>query len=99
REPARQGEAQTGALLAPPWPGVELLELAEDPRLVLFRDADPGVGDRDVDRVRAARGFDGHGAAVSRELDGVGQQVEQHLLELAAVDGDLPGARGVRDDG
>src|SRR5438093_1178286 len=71
---SRQREAQTRALALPR--GVaHLAELLEDRLLVLWRDADAGVGDRHLDN--AVRGQRSHvdPATLGRELHGVGQQV------------------------
>src|SRR2546428_620832 len=83
-----QGETETGALAFAR--GVaDLAELLEDRVLVLWRDADPGVGDRHLDG--AVRGQRTHvdPAALGREFHGVGQQIQEHLLELALVGDDV----------
>src|SRR6266436_6189129 len=83
-ELSRQREAETGALALVR--GVaHLAELLEDRLLVLRRDADPGVGDRHLDG--AVRGQRTHvdPAALGGELHGVGQQIQEDLLELALV--------------
>ena len=54
-------------------------------------DADPGVGDRDLDSVDEPHGGDAHHPAGRRELDGIGNEVQQHLFELAGVGLDLAG--------
>ena len=95
-EAARQCQAQTGARLGAPDSRVNLLELVEDALLVLFVNADAGVGERNLDRVRKATRLDRDHAALGSELDGVGREVEQHLLHLAGVCGDL--SRGSIDD-
>src|SRR2546422_11384763 len=72
-ELSRQREAETGALTLAR--GVaHLAELLEDRLLVLWRDADPGVGDGHLDS--AVRGQRAHvdPAALGREFHGVGQQ-------------------------
>src|SRR2546427_590190 len=81
---------------ARPTSRVNLLELVEDALLVLFVNADAGVGERNLDRVRKATRLDRDHAALGSELDGVGREVEQHLLHLAGVCGDL--SRGAIDD-
>jgi len=62
-----------------------VLELLEDARLILRRDADARVTDRDHGiTVRAARDHVDP-SPVGGELDGIGQQVEEHLFHLARV--------------
>src|SRR4029450_3150673 len=85
---AGEGEAQTRALtLALGLP--DLAELLEDRLLILGRDADAGVGDRHLDG--AVRGYCPHGdpPALRGELHGVGEEVEEHLLDLALVGDDV----------
>src|SRR4030095_3132101 len=85
---AGEGEAQTRALtLALGLP--DLADLLEDRLLILGRDADAGVGDRHLDG--AVRGYCPHGdpPALRGELHGVGEEVEEHLLDLALVGDDV----------
>ncbi len=66
--------------------GSAALELLEDALLVVGGDADAGVGDRDErDLARRRRAGERDRAARRRELDGVGDQVEQRLLEAPLV--------------
>ena len=85
REPFGQGEAQPRALVLASGSMVDLVELVEDLLLLRGVDPDPGVSDRDLDHVLEARRGDGHRALLGRELDRVGDEVQQHLLELAGV--------------
>src|SRR5262245_2251035 len=85
---SRQREAQTRALALPL--GVAYLaELLEDRLLVRWRDADAGVDDRHLDS--AVRGQRAHvdPATLGREFHCVGQQIQEHLLELALVGDDV----------
>src|SRR2546425_561859 len=50
-ETARERESEACALLRAGHSRVDLLKLVEDPILVLFGDADAGVGDRKLHRV------------------------------------------------
>src|SRR2546428_1825467 len=84
-ETPRQREPKAGALLLAIDSRIDLLELVEDPALVSDRDADAGVGDRNLGRVRKTRSGDADGPACRRELDRVGDEVQEHLLELAGV--------------
>src|SRR5882672_9451069 len=87
-ELSRQREAETRALALAR--GVaHLAELLEDRLLVLWRDTDPGVGHGHLDG--AIRGQRTHvdPAALRREFHGVGQQIQEHLLELALVGDDV----------
>src|SRR6266404_6461285 len=79
-----QGESEPGALDGAAR-GAHLAELLEHRLVVLGRDADPGVGDRDLDRVVPERGPHVDAPAFRGELEGVGEQVEEHLLHLALV--------------
>ena len=85
----RQRQAQAGAFEAPGGAGVQLLELGEEPAHVLGLDADAGVAHLHFELARfdAARA-DVHLAAVIGELDRVGKQVVEHLLELLLVERD-----------
>ncbi len=70
---------------------VTLLELEEDPRLILRSDADPGIAHRKSHGIRPlARFDDDRDAARFRELDGVAGKVEQHLAQPRRVADDLP---------
>src|SRR5262249_32984699 len=63
---------------------VDLVELLEDARLVLLRDAGPGVGHTQGEMAIAGSGGDAYLAGVG-ELDGIAHQVEQHLSETLLV--------------
>ena len=69
------------------------MKLLEDVRLIRFRDADAGVRNRDFDCSGIARGADGHHSIFGSELDGVGGEVEQHLLQLAGVRQHIAGSQ------
>ena len=83
-EPLREREAQAGPL-AEPDPRLGLLELLEDPLPILGGDARAGIGDRDSDLAVDPRRAHVHLAAGGRELHGVREQVEDHLLDPALV--------------
>ncbi len=61
----------------------------EDPGLVRLRDSDPCVRHRELDSTLQTQRSDLHRAARRSELDGIRDQVQQHLLELALVRLDL----------
>ena len=95
---AADGEAEAGAAVFARGAGVGLLEGLEDEPLLLRRDADAGVLDGEGDDLLglaehrvigapALRGeIDAHfDVAVRGELDGVGQQVLEDLLEALRV--------------
>ena len=65
------------------------MKLAEDLLQVGFGDADAGVGDGDLHGFLDASRRDAHRATLRRELDRVGDEIEQHLLELARVGEEL----------
>src|SRR5262249_10063115 len=78
------GEAKAGAALGLGVRAVDLMELVEDPVLLIKRYAGTGVGYRDGETgVPGARG-DAPFADVG-ELDGVANEVEQHLREALFV--------------
>ena len=67
---------------------VDLLELLEDPLLLILRDARPGVGDRG-DEHAVGRSHPHRDLAGVGELDGVAHQIQQHLRDpplVAAAD-------------
>ena len=74
-------QSQAEAVVHPRRRGVGLAERLEDRRQEVARDARTRVGDDNLARVAAAADADVDGAALRRELDGVGQQVPQHLLQ------------------
>ena len=81
-----QGKPQTGALGGVLHAVLDLLERQQDAAQVAGFDAGAGIGDGDL---YAAAVFDagiqGDAAAGRGELDGVGQQVEENLLQPAPV--------------
>src|SRR5262249_5207960 len=78
------GEAKARAALRPGKRAIDLVKLIEDPVLLIKRYAGPGVCYRDGEvSMTRARG-DAHFAGVS-ELDGVPNEVEQHLRETLLV--------------
>ncbi len=88
-ELARDGQTEAGAALAVCDGAVGLYERREQRGLGFRRNADTGVGDPDdeVDRVGGrfhAFGAEAH-AAVFGELDGIGQEVGQHLAQAHTV--------------
>ena len=64
---------------------MDLLELAEDPFLLLGRDADPRVLDVELELGLPHRRADSHPAFLGRELERVGDQVEQQLPDQPGV--------------
>ncbi len=75
-----------GAAIAPGDAFVGLLELAEDPRLRLGRDADAGVAHQKADFIGPDAGLDDQRHAAGRgELDGVAGEIEQHLAQPRGV--------------
>src|SRR5262245_64483547 len=78
------GEAQARAALGLGKRAVDLMELVKDPTLLIERYAGPGVRHRDSELAIARARGDAHLAGV-RELDGVANEVEQHLREALLV--------------
>src|SRR5438309_6427682 len=65
---------------------VETLERSKDTVLLIQRDSDTGVGDYEVHGATAKGREEGDAAAGRRELDGIRQEVEEHLPDAARVD-------------
>ena len=84
-QPARQRQAEAGAAHLPLQPMLELRELLEDPRLILRRDADAGVGDAERHHrgPRRRRGADTRTSPRSVNFKRVRDQVAQNLRHLA----------------
>ena len=78
------GEPQPGAALGLAVGAVDLVELLEDARLVLLRNAGPGVGHTEGEMAVARGGGDVYLAGI-RELNGIADQVEQHLRQALLV--------------
>ena len=80
-EVAHDGEAETEAAVGPGLPSVLLAEAVEDVGQEIGLDAHAGVGHTDSPSPLGR--VDGHGNAspFGSELDGVGQQVRDHLLQ------------------
>ncbi len=99
-EMARDGQAEPGTAVALGRAQVALLEGAEQACLGRGVDADPVVHDRDLDLFGIAhpgQQFDAPGPRQPRrELDGVGQQVVQHLAQAQVV-ADDPVRHGIVD--
>ena len=87
----RQAQAEAAGLARRA--GVGLAEPLEHERQELRLNADAGVADDDLDvRVDALEPHL-HAAALRRELDGVRQQVPDHLLQAIGIAGDRADAR------
>ena len=77
------GRPSSGALVLAGMCGIDLSERGHDLVEVFGSDADPGIGDRELQAsVALDFGAQGDLAALGRELDGVGQEVDHDLFEL-----------------
>src|SRR6185312_17326749 len=85
RQIATDRKTKTGAAAAPVERIVELHEGLEDGLALVARDPDAGVHDADVDRPVLWHALDDYPAAGRRELRGVGEQVDDHLLQPRRV--------------
>ena len=88
-----QRQAQTRTLLGLGVLALDLFEGSGEPGQIVGGDADAGVLHADphalAQRVLAALGAHGDQAAAGGELDGVGQQVQQHLFDGPVIGVDL----------
>src|SRR5207244_11361762 len=80
---------EPGALALARVVGPDLAELFEDRLVILGRDADAGVADGDLHGAVGEIGGDGDASALGRELDGVRERVDEHLLDLPLAAADL----------
>src|ERR1700674_2057516 len=85
RQALGECQPETGSFVKAPCSRVQLLEFLEQAAEVRLGDPDSGVGDRDLDGLVMALRGDRDGSAVGRELDRVGDKVEQHLPQLARI--------------
>src|SRR3989442_4821654 len=92
-QPARDRQAQPGALVLAADAALTLLKALEDAIGVFRRHADPAIAHADPQLRALTLGRDAHAARL-RELDGVAQQVQEDLLELWAVRKDAADIRG-----
>jgi hypothetical protein len=90
------GEPESEATMHATSAGFGLPEGIEDEREELGRDPAPAVGHGDLDVRAHALEHDLHRPALRRELDGVGQQVPDELLQTVRITGDQP-RLGVQD--
>ena len=84
-QPLRDGKTQPRAFASTLDAGADLIELVENGLLLVFRNADPRVRDRDLGQAVAALGLDTDPAAGRRELYGVREKVVQNLFEAEPV--------------
>ncbi len=87
------GQAQTGASLLPRSGGVDTVEALEDARERLLGNARTVIDDRDFDGIPRGieTGGDGDVALGAAVLDGVVDEVDEHLLEAVEVGADGKG--------
>src|SRR5262249_26994636 len=78
-------EPEARALVALRELALDLLEWPAEPLEGVAWNADPVVGDADDHRAADGAAAQPHASALGRELDGVGQEVEDDLLDRAAV--------------
>src|SRR6266581_1622357 len=90
-EAAGQGQPKSSALLLAVGSRIDLLKLVEYAFDVVCRDPDAVVGDLDLQPVSRLRRSDGDHSFIRRELDGVRDEVENHLSHLAFVRNDVAG--------
>ena len=81
-----QRQADPGAFVAARKGGIHLVEALEDVLQLVSRDADPRVPDRKAESAVIPLQGHGHAAAGGCELEGIGKEVEDRLLEEEPVD-------------
>jgi hypothetical protein len=81
---AREGEPESRAFHALRR-RADLPEFLEHRLLILLRDADTRVAHGNRDHAVLRRDAHADASTVRREFEGIGKQVEQHLLDLALV--------------
>jgi hypothetical protein len=82
--PLRYCQSQSGTPLLAGDGVVRLLELLKQLGLIGGGDARTGIANRDIERSVVRFGLDDHFAGVG-ELDGVADQIDQHLRQAPAV--------------
>jgi len=87
RQQVGDGQPEPGPRRAPGGRGRAALEGLEDPREIRFRNARASVADREHRDLAPVAQVQRDGAGL-RELDGVRQEVEQHLPQALLVGGD-----------
>src|SRR3974390_1482510 len=84
-QPFDDGKAKPGAVLAAIVGRIRLEERLAQARQIGFTNTDARILDRDGKVRSIAQGADSHLAAVRRGLDGVGNEVDEDLIERAPV--------------
>ena len=92
---AGDGEAQARARIGLGELALDLFEWLAEPPQRIRRDADAGIGDHENDRIRQHVAAHGDPAFVRGELHRVRQQVDEDLLDGAAVGEDGNGASDI----
>ena len=90
-----QGQADTGALEAAAARTLHAMEALEEPRQLVRRNAGAGIADLQFDRAAVRREPENNlDLSIQSELEGVGEQVQDHLLPHIVIDVDALGERG-----
>ena len=84
-ETLRQHETKTGPLLLPSRARIHLMELCEKPAQLIVRNPDAGVGHSHLDMHFDTSRLNVDPTPARRELDGVGDKIQQHLLDFGRV--------------
>src|SRR5690242_2349232 len=80
------GKSKSGALVGRDDVVSSLTEVLEHALQIFRRDSDAGIGDTEGDAaIIGTTGEEGHAAIARRELDRIGKQVQQDLLERTFV--------------
>src|SRR6266851_2324292 len=85
RKASCEGQAKSGSFLLPCWASVQLLELSEEATQVFGSNPNARVTDGDLRPRIDLAPSDLNASSIGSELDGVGEQVQQHLLQLGRV--------------
>src|SRR5215470_16856472 len=80
-----QGKPKSGPFSLVSVVASHLAKFLEDLCLIVRRDPDPGVADRDFHRAVSLPGLNADLSALWRELHGIGKKVKKNLFNLALV--------------
>jgi len=84
-DPGADGQSQSGAFLCMGAGIVGAVEAIEDPLLIIGRNSDPLIGNRDLGLIGFGKERNLYGAAGPRVLDGVIDEIEKEFAQSQLV--------------